>query len=359
MRATVAATLRRIRGPVGRFGFDVLLVVPFAVLLALGLGFTVWVGAELSHAYPSDSAPNGWPGPASFDAGVATLRPQLVLAAAIPGILLGLMSARRFRIGITGPVRSGALILGDLALIAIAAWGAAVIGREGAAKTANEAFWSFTGAHALLAASFYALAMLSSVTFRKAPALVVGVLGTGYVAVYDSFLRWKALRELGIVGLRAGALPAWFYAAQAASPISLYRALLIIWHRGFMNSEERAVLGNATLPPWMTVEILATLLLFLWILIPLELAWIVWTLRYDHDRKMLPVRNTAFATSPTGLRRLASTWRSHPIAHAARDRARTAWSTMSSLVTSRPRAQKQTVETTTTAPLAPDETKQP
>lgn len=351
MSTDAAATWRRIRGPLGRFGLEVLPMLPFVVLLSLALGFTVWVGAELSHSYPSDAAPHGWPGPANFDGGVATARPQLVLAAVIPGILLGLMSARRFRLGITGAARSGALILADVTLIATAAWLGAVIAREGAAKTSNDAFWAFTGAHALLAASFYALAMLSSVIFRKAPALMVGVMATGYVSMYDSFLRWKALRELGIVGLRAGLLPAWFFAAQAASPISLYRALLIIWNRGFMDYEEQAVLGNATLPSWMTPEILGTLFLFLWVLLPLELAWIVWTLRYNHDRKAIPLRNSRFSTPRPAMGRIVSA------TNAAKLRARAVWSGLSTLVTSRPASAKQTTGENARTFAPPDERK--
>ena len=335
MSTEVAATWRRIRGPLGRFGLDVLPVVPFAILLALALGFAVWVGAELSHAYPSEAAPHGWNGPANFDAGVATLRPQLVLAAAIPAILLGLMSARRFQVALTGPTRAGLLLAADLALIAIAAFFGAVIAREGASKTSNDALWAFVGAHALLAASFYALAVLSAVLVRRAPALLIGVLGTGYIAIYDSFLRWKALRDLGLEGLRAGALPAWFYAAQAASPISLYRALLIVWHKGFMDYEERAVLDGATLPPWMTVEILATLILFLWVLVPLELAWIIWTLRYNHDRKAIPLRNTAFGPPKPNVSRMVATWRTGVATAAAKQRARAAWTGLTTIVTGR------------------------
>lgn len=342
MSGQAAATWRRIRGPLGRFGLDVLPIVPFAILLALALGLTVWVGAELSHAYPSEAAPNGWNGPANFDAGVSTVRPHLVLAAVIPAVLLGLMSCRRLKIGITGPVRAGLLLVSDLTLIAVAAWVGAIIAREGAAKTSNDAFWAFVGAHALLAASFYALAVLSSVIFRKAPALLIGLLATGYVAVYDNFLRWKALRELGLAGLRAGALPAWFYAAQAASPISLYRALLIVWHKGFMDYEERAVLSGATLPPWMTVEVLATLIIFMWVLVPLEVAWIVWTLRYNHDRKVIPLRNTEFGPRRSGLAGMVSTWRSAAATTAARQRVRAAWTGISTVVKGRQTGRKTT-----------------
>jgi hypothetical protein len=340
MPIDVPATWRRIRGPAGRFVAETLPVLPFALILASALGFTVWVGAELANAYPSDAAPMGWKGAASFDAGVATMRPQLVLAATIPGLLWGLSSVRRFKIGLTGPLRSGALLLTDLVLLASASWLGAVIAREGAAKTSNEAFWAFTGTHGLLAASFYSLAVLSAVVLRTAPALIAGALWTGYAAVYDNFLRWKALREMGLAGLRAGALPGWFYLAQAASPIALYRALLIVWHKGFRDYEERAVLEGVTLPPWMTVDIIGSLIAFAWVLLPLEAAWIVWSLRYNHDRKAIPLRNSAFAPRRPVMGRLLPTraasasGASSPSAH----RVRTAFAGVVSLVTGKDQA---------------------
>ena len=359
MPADLAATWRRIRGPLGRFSVELLPVLPFAVVLALATGLCVWVGAELANAYPSDAAPNGWNGAASFDAGVATMRPQLIIAATVPGLLLGLMSVRRFKIGLTGPLRAGALLAADLALIAVGVWFGAVIGRAGASKTSEEAFWAFTGAHGLLAASFYAIAVLSAVVLRTAPAIIAGITWVGYAAIYDNFLRWKALREMGLEGVRAGALPAWFYLAQAASPIALYRALLIVWHRGFRDYEERAVLEGAVLPPWMTPDTIGTLIAFVWVFLPLEAAWIVWSLRYNHDRKAIPIRNSAFfAPRPARGRILprvgARPGAAPPNGPRIQDRRRTAWSGMVAVVTGRPQGDRQPAETESSPPNPAD-----
>src|SRR5687767_11680534 len=77
-----------------RMGRPALFALPYAVLLSLALAASVIVGANVANATPSESHPFGWPGPASFDAGVATQRTSLVIAATISGLVLGLMAFR-------------------------------------------------------------------------------------------------------------------------------------------------------------------------------------------------------------------------------------------------------------------------
>src|SRR5581483_12146089 len=92
---------------------------PYALVLALGLGAVVTVGANISNAFPSQARPFGWPGPASFENAVAMVRPDIVLATTLPALLLGATALRRH-----DPREGGLLpiLAVDAALLLVAAF---------------------------------------------------------------------------------------------------------------------------------------------------------------------------------------------------------------------------------------------
>ena len=110
---------------------------PYAAVLALALGGLVWIGSNLANSYPSEAQPHGWPGPATFDGGVATVRPQLILAATLPPLLWGLSVTRRFKPGVDGPNRVASVFGADVLLLAVSVYMGTLLGRWGAAKTSN------------------------------------------------------------------------------------------------------------------------------------------------------------------------------------------------------------------------------
>src|SRR5439155_24393078 len=121
-------------------------------------------------------------GPANFAAGVATVRPELILATSIPALILGvrLLAPRAARPGQAAPMKPARTLpavplLTDLALLAAAVMVAAGIGARAAAKTSSDAFWGFTAAHLLLAWGFYCVGVLAaSLTRRYALPVAVG-----------------------------------------------------------------------------------------------------------------------------------------------------------------------------------------
>jgi uncharacterized membrane protein YozB (DUF420 family) len=266
------------------------------------LGAVVVVGANLANSYPSQDHPHGWPGAANFDGGVATVRPQLVLAATVPGLLLGLSTGTRLSPRRHGPLQAGAVLGVDVFLVAAACWLGTSIASWGVSKTSEEAYWAFFTAHLLLALCFYSLALLSAVTVPTSPALPAGVLWVLFAVVYEIWVRWKTLRAAGYEGLSAGAFPAWFFVAQAWSPLAVYRGLLILWHPGFRDYEERAVLGDLALPPWMNAPVFGALFAFAWVLLPLESAWVVWTLRQRRRGPLRGVQRTTRVPTSAGVR---------------------------------------------------------
>lgn len=252
---------------------------PYAAVLALALGLAVVVGANLSNAQPSESRPFGWPGPSTFEFGVAMVRADLVLATTLPALLLGARALEG-----RSPVRDGvgalaatfgwhalALVLGVLAAGGIGAWGSF--------KTPWETFYAFSTAHALLALAFYSLGALAGAAVPRFATPVALAVWAGFVLLYDNTVQWRVLREIGYPGVTTGAFPAWFYAAQALSPLTAYRAVLILWRPGFRNYVEQYALEKAVLPEWMVPATFVGLLLALWVLLPLGLALAAWKLR--------------------------------------------------------------------------------
>lgn len=251
---------------------------PYALVLALGLGATVAVGANLSNATPSADRPFGWPGPSSFENGVAMVRPLVVLAASLPALCLGatLLRGRDARAGfaLVGPA-----VGVDLALLGLAPFGAALLGAWGSAQSPFGALVAFTVAHALLAWSFYCLSLfIATLASRHAlPAALAA--WVAFNAVYENAVRWAVFRQAGYEAVVAGAFPPWFYVSQVFSPLSAYRGALILWRPGFMDYVEKAVLTGAQLPAWMVPSTFIALMLALWVALPLSLGALVWWLR--------------------------------------------------------------------------------
>jgi hypothetical protein len=252
---------------------------PYALVLAAALGAVVVAGADLSNAFPSKSRPFGWPGPSSFENAVAMVRPELVLAASLPALLLGATALAR-----RDPRRDGAAALGivvglDAALLALATLVAALVGKWGSFATPADAFWAFAAAHALLALACYGFAFLASAIARgHAPALALAA-WLGFTALYDDVTQTMLFRQAGYDRLVAGDFPPWFFVAQAFSPETLYRGVLILWDRKLMDYEEQAALANAALPAWLTPATFAGLLAATWFVVPIALGTGVWMLR--------------------------------------------------------------------------------
>jgi hypothetical protein len=252
---------------------------PYAAILALGLGLAVALGANLANAYPSRTRPFGWPGASNFDGGVATVRPELVLAGSLPGLLWGLRSRPRPE---ARPRCLPMVVVGwvaDIALVCAAVLVATLIGAWGASDTPADAFWGFFAAHALLALSFYCIGALAAAVVRR-HALAAGLAAWVVFAVLlDGFVRWRLFRDAGYDNLAAGRFPSWFYVSEALSPVAGYRAVLILWRRGFRDAVEHAVLDHAALPDWVTASTFALAVAVLWVALPLGLAAVAWWLR--------------------------------------------------------------------------------
>ena len=253
--------------------------LPYALLLMLALGAVVSVGAHYSNAFPSESRPFGWPGPAAFQNAVAMVRGDLVLAASLPALVLG-ARALAGRDPLAQPARRILpILLAHALLLVVACFAAAAIGGLVAFRTPTSAFLAFSVAHALLALSFYSLAFLCGAILRRhALPLAMGV-WLAFNAAYEGLVRTAVFREAGYNALAAGQFPSWFYVAQALSPLSAYRGVLILWERGFMDALEKAALGKAALPGWLNPGTFIVLTLVLWIAIPLGVALGIWAWR--------------------------------------------------------------------------------
>lgn len=258
---------------------DVVRAIPYAVVLAVALGITVVLGAHLSHAWPSRARPYGLPGPASFEYAVAFVRPDLVLATTLPAVLLGARALEdrwpaRDRVGAVAGVAGahGLVLVGGVLL-------AALIGVWGAKRTPGEAFVAFFCAHALLALAFYAVGFAWAASLRKHAVAAAFLTWSFFVLFYDSYVKLRVLREVGLPGLENGGFPSWFYVAQAISPLTLYRGILILWRENFRDGIERAMLGDAVLPAWLNPGVFASVLALLWIALPLGAALVVWRIR--------------------------------------------------------------------------------
>lgn len=258
------------------FPQEVRRAAPYALVLALGLGAVVVAGAHLSNAFPSERAPFGWPGPASFERGVAMVRSDLVLAASLPALLLG---ARALRGREPTEQRASSLVplyAIHVAMIAIAVMVAALIGAWGAGETPRDAWWAFVVAHVVLAASFYSLAFLWACHLREHALAAAAATWVFFLGVYEAVSRTILFRTEGYHNLASGAFPDWFWAAQAFSPLSSYTGILILWRERFRDYLETETLKNATLPSWLVPGTFVGLAIVLWIALPLALGLVGW-----------------------------------------------------------------------------------
>ncbi len=281
-----------------RFERPIVAALPFALILGLGLGFAVFVGANMSNAFPSEDRPFGWPGPSNFSNGVAMDRSMFVLAATASGLLLGLWALRRDVSRDMTLGDFGAAAVSHLALLFGGAYLGAGIGDWAASETQPGTIHAFAVSHALLACAFYALGAALAVGLGPVGAPAGAGVWVFYVALFENITRWRVFRDVGYHGIQAGQLPGWFYLAQAASPIALYRGLLIIWHPPFRNWEEQAVLADANLPAWMTPEILGAALA-VWVVVPLEIAATVVAIRqWRRARRETPMQQDVALLDP-------------------------------------------------------------
>ena len=252
---------------------------PYAILLAVALGAIVSAGAHYSNAFPSEKAPYGWPGPASFENAVAMVRSDIVLAASLPALLLGAFALRERE-----PGRDGALTLLKVygihaALLALGVVVAAAIGSFGAGRTVPDAWWAFVVAHSVLALSFYSLAFLASAVVRGHALFVALSVWFVFLGVYDAVTRTVMFRQEGYHNLAAGGFPDWFWVAQGLSPLNSYTGILILWRPRFRDMIETAALQNAVLPSWLVPATFVALAAVLWMLLPLLLAQLSWWMR--------------------------------------------------------------------------------
>lgn len=275
MRGSLA-TLRRLYE---RVPPDVRAGLPYAVVLALSLGFAVVLGAHQSNAQPSPDRPFGWAGPSAFGNAVAMVRKDLVLAATLPALLMGANALRR-----RDPARDGALpLIGIFAahalMLGVAALAAAQIGAWGSFYAPEGAFWAFTVAHGLLAIAFYAIGFLAATIAPRFALPAALAAWAAFVLYYDDLVETLVLREIGLPGVQEGAFPSWFFVAQALSPLAAYRGILILWREEFRDYVEKIILGEAQLPAWMNPGVFSAALFLLWIALPLALALGIWRLR--------------------------------------------------------------------------------
>lgn len=252
---------------------------PYAILLAVALGAIVSAGAHYSNAFPSEKAPFGWPGPASFENAVAMVRSDIVLAASLPALLLGAFALRDRE-----PGRDGAgTLLGVYALhvvlLALGVVVAAVIASFGAGKTIPDAWWAFVVAHSVLALSFYSLAFLASAIVRGHALFVALSVWFVFLGLYDAITRTIVFRQEGYHDLAAGGFPDWFWVAQGLSPLNSYTGILILWRPRFRDMIETAALENAVLPAWLVPATFVALAAVLWMLLPMGIAQLTWWIR--------------------------------------------------------------------------------
>ncbi|MEA3200047.1 MAG: hypothetical protein QOE90_1475 [Thermoplasmata archaeon] len=245
---------------------------PYALVLALGLGAVVVVGANISNAFPSKDRPFGWPGPASFENAVAMVRPDIVLATTLPALLLGATALRERDAGFLP------ILAVDASLLLVASFLASFVGLHGSSGGYADAFVAFACATALLAGAFWALALLLGSLLRRHAVPASLVLWVGFVSIYENATRTALFRQVGYDGLTAGQFPAWFWVSQALSPLTAYRGVLILWRGGFMDYLEKAALAGADMPAWMSPLTFAGVLA-LWIALPVAAAGAVLWIR--------------------------------------------------------------------------------
>jgi len=255
---------------------DLRRAAPYALLLALGLGAVVVAGAHYSNAFPSEKAPHGWPGPASFERGVAMVRSDLVLATSVPALLLGAFALRAREPSLHGPstlVRTYAV---HTALLGLAVVVAATIGALGAGETPPDAWNAFVSAHIVLALSFYSLAFLCACYLRDHAIAAAAAIWLFFLGIYEALTRTILFRTEGYHKLANGGFPDWFWGAQALSPLSSYTGILILWRERFRDYMETEALKNAVLPDWLVPATFVALAAVLWMLIPLGLGLLGW-----------------------------------------------------------------------------------
>lgn len=270
---------------------------PVALVLAVALGVVVGLGALVANATPTEEQPEGWPGAAKFDNGVAMFRTQALLAATIPALLLGYRTARTHLRERPGQGGAGRFVAADASLLVVGVLIATVIASWIAAGTALRAYLVFWAAHSLLALAFYSLAfMAAALAPRRGLAVAAGV-WLGFVALYDALVRWRLFRAVNYEALTSGLIPAWFYAAQVASPVAAYRGLLILAWPGFRDWEEQAVLRDAQLPSWASPVVFLAFLL-LWILVPLAIGSIAMAKRNRTTRPKVAPMPAAASPAP-------------------------------------------------------------
>lgn len=263
-----------------RVGFLVGLgrVWPYALFVALALGGVVAVGVNLSNAYPSEQRPFGWPGTSSFPNGVAMVREELVVAAALPALVAGFVAMRRLEPRVHGAAFLGGIAAAGLLALALGVAVGGLLGTWAASKSSPSAYGSFFAGHMLLAWAFFALAVFAIASLRRYGTALAGAAFVFFVAVYDNLLQWRVFREAGFHRLQAGQFPDWFLAGQLGSPVASYRGFLILDRPQFRDGLERAVLGDAVLPTWANSDLFAAGLLAFWIILPLGLAASAWKL---------------------------------------------------------------------------------
>lgn len=255
---------------------ELLRALPYAILLALALGTVLVLGLNLSNASPSESRPFGWPGTAPFWNGVSMVRSDLVLATSLPALLLGVAALRGREPSREGVGHIAHALPVHAALLVVAVLVATTAGALIAREWSENSFLAFATAHALLALSFYALALLSAALAPRIGLALAGGVWLAFHAAYEAAVRLAAFRLIGYNRLVLGDFDTWFYVAQAFSPLSAYRGTLILWEREFMNHEESFTLGQAVLPAWVNPMTFLGLGLVLWVLVPVGLALLAW-----------------------------------------------------------------------------------
>ena len=284
--------------------------LPYALLLAVGLGVVVTAGAQYSNAFPSEKAPFGWPGPASFENAVAMVRSDLVLAASLPALLLGARAlagrepagGRKAEDpdapeGASRTREDGRSFLLQVygihaALLALAVVLGGALGAWGAGRTLFEAWQAFVTAHVVLVLSFYSLAFLWSSLLKEHALAAAAATWLAFLAVYEAVTRTILFRSEGYHNLAGGAFPDWFWVAQGFSPLSSYTGILILWRPRFRDYMESAALDGAALPAWLVPATFIALAAVLWIALPLALSHVAWWRRGRAALRSAAVRAT-------------------------------------------------------------------
>lgn len=253
--------------------------LPYALVLAVLLGAVLGIGAHYSNAFPSEGHPNGWPGPAHFENAVAMVRNDLVLAASVPALLLGARCLDGFEPSRDRGRRLLCAFTTQGVLLSTAAFAAGGIGAAVAFKTPFDAWLAFGTAHALLAVAFFALGFLWAAVLRRHALALAAAVWIFFLGCYEALVRTILFRTVGGEAVAAGQFPDWFWAAQAASPLSAYRGILILWRPSFRDYLEHAALDHASLPSFLVPGTFIALMLVLWVLVPLGIALAVWWVR--------------------------------------------------------------------------------